>query len=57
LRQRVEDAVGASGGVLREGPVGELVDELARGARAYDQTIWRLISFGEWARAFDVSIH
>jgi asparagine synthase (glutamine-hydrolysing) len=55
FRQAVCDAVAASQGVLRPDAL-RLADDVIAGRRAFDFTVWRMISFAAWMKRFQVAL-
>ena len=55
FRDALDQAVAISGGILRP-RLHSLLQDIQSGARPFDQTIWRAISFGAWMRRFSVDV-
>lgn len=51
----VEEALRRFPGIFAAGPLRRLVSEMLDGGRAFDFTLWRIISFAAWGRVFGVS--
>lgn len=51
----LKEAVEVSEGVIREDAL-HLFEQMVEGRIAFDFTPWRMISFGQWAKCFDVSM-
>jgi asparagine synthase (glutamine-hydrolysing) len=55
FRQRMEFAVARAKGILRLDAL-EYFEGIVTGTRPFDHVTWRLISFGEWLKRFDVAV-
>jgi len=56
FRAALRDAIEAAGGVLRPQAALRHLEDVIAGRQAFSFLPWRMISFGAWVRAFDVSI-
>ncbi|HWK88605.1 MAG TPA: asparagine synthase-related protein, partial [Longimicrobium sp.] len=55
FRQAVREGIEASRGVVRPSALGKL-ERIISGAEPFEYFAWRVISFGAWARTFDVAV-
>ncbi len=56
FRQKLLEALDASGGIFNKTQVILIFEEIVNGSRKFDFWIWRLISFGTWMRVFKVYV-
>lgn len=54
FRKKLNDAIVASGGVLRKAETNKMLEDMIAGRMRFSFLPWRLISFGEWMKAFSV---
>lgn len=56
FKQKLLEAIDASGGILNQAITLQIFDEIIAGRRSFDFWLWRVISFGTWMKLFKVSI-
>ena len=56
FRAKMYEAIAVSGGILREAEVKKMLEDMISGRKRFSFLPWRLISFGEWIKQFDVNI-
>ena len=54
FREKVNEAIAASGGILREAEVNKMLEAMISGRIPFNFLPWRLISFGDWINQFSV---
>jgi asparagine synthase (glutamine-hydrolysing) len=54
FREKLNDAVVASGGILRKTEANKMLEDMISGRMRFSFLPWRLISFGEWVKQFSV---
>lgn len=54
FRQKMKDAIEASDGILNSSAL-QVLEDTITGKRGFSALPWRLINFGEWMKAFNVS--
>lgn len=54
FRQKMKDAIAASDGILNSSAM-QILEDTISGKRDFSALPWRLINFGEWMKAFNVS--
>ena len=54
--QSVDDSIDISNGILRPSVKG-LASDIISGKRPFSYLLWRLISFGQWAKTFSVKVN
>ena len=55
LRAQLDQAIDAAQGVLTP-QCRDYIDAVTSGKRPFDQVLWRMLSFGAWAKTFDVAV-
>lgn len=56
FRQKIIQSISAAGGILRKEASLKMLDEMIAGRMRYNTLPWRLISFGEWIKRFNVAV-
>lgn len=54
FREKINEAIAASGGILRKTEVNKMLEAMISGQVPFSFLPWRLISFGEWIKQFSV---
>lgn len=54
FREKMNEAIAASGGILRKAEVNKMLEDMISGQLRFSFLPWRLISFGEWVKQFSV---
>lgn len=55
FREKLNEAIAASGGILRKAEVNKMLEDIIEGRLRFSFLPWRLISFGEWVKQFSVT--
>jgi len=56
FRQKLADAIKVSNGIVRHDEATRLLEEMISGQRPFSFLPWRMISFGEWIKEFNVVV-
>lgn len=56
FREKVIEAIAASGGILRKTEVNKMLEDMISGRLRFSCLPWRMISLGEWAKQFSIIV-
>jgi asparagine synthase (glutamine-hydrolysing) len=56
FREKMNDAIAASGGILKKTEVNKMLEDMISGRARFSFLPWRLISFGEWMKQFSAEM-
>lgn len=57
FREKINDAIEASCGILQKNQVNSMLEDMIAGRLKFSFLPWRIISFGEWVKQFSVELY